>query len=119
VTFFGFFFVGTLTAFLPLPPAWHQFISAGRCAMAEATHKLLCNHGHFSASAGLDVLGPWLEQEMIWVSGIIRLIRWTVVTKVTLFLKLIFLLFPESPSICSDNNNDDDDDDTPRGKGDS
>jgi len=54
---------------------------------------------------------------MIWVSGIIRLIRWTAVTKVTLFLKLIFLLFPSFLSICDNNNNDDDDDDTPRGKG--
>src|SRR5262249_60150388 len=101
VALFLVFWVGTLPAFLPLPPAWHQFISAGRCAMAEATQSILLSCSATtvilipqSASAVLDVLGPWLEQEMIWVSGIIRLVRWTAVTKVTLFLKLIFLLFP-------------------------
>ena len=35
------FLVGTLTAFLPLPPAWHQFISAGRCAMAEGGARMI------------------------------------------------------------------------------
>ena len=35
---FWIFLIGTLTAFLPLPPAWHE-LSAGRCAMAEGARR--------------------------------------------------------------------------------
>jgi len=36
MTIFWIFLVGTLTAFLPLPPAWHQFIR-GRWYIGQAS----------------------------------------------------------------------------------